>query len=185
LNVAILLILLLIVSLDAFSLSVDRLVSSILVNISVILSGIVIAVSSLFVLREKLGQVIRYVYISAGYWRANIRATVRYVLFSIAFHFVSVVRLGFSFVLVGSEIPLADLIAIYCILALGMSVVFTPGNIGVKELSIVFIAGFFFIDSESALNAAIVDRVAGLAVTILIGGPFTLWFLKREKQVYG
>jgi uncharacterized membrane protein YbhN (UPF0104 family) len=185
LNVALLFLLLFIASLDAFSLSLDRIRLSLGDYIGAALAIVVLSASISFAFRAKIYRVVRYMYISAGYWFSNVRATLKYLISSTTFHLVSAARLWLSFALVGSVIPIADITAIYCIMALGMSVAFTPGNIGVKELSIVFIAGFFSIDSELALNAAIVDRVAGLTMTFLIGGPFTLTFLKKEKQMHG
>lgn len=80
------------------------------------------------------------------------------------------VRLWLSFLAVGHTLSLNDTVIIYCLLAIGLSWAFTPGNIGIKEAATVFISAIFGIDISIALAASIVDRVASMLVILLIGG---------------
>ncbi len=79
-------------------------------------------------------------------------------------------RLWLSFLAVGYSIGIWDMVTIYCVLAVGLSWAFTPGNLGVRETAIVIVSSLFGIDISTALAASIVDRAASMIVIIIVGG---------------
>jgi uncharacterized membrane protein YbhN (UPF0104 family) len=103
-------------------------------------------------------------------WVENMPRLLWYVVATLAFQGLGALRLWLAFSLVGYTPTLTEICVLYAALAAGLSWAITPGNLGVKEAAIVLLAAIVGINTETALAASIVDRIASLSMVFLIGG---------------
>ena len=89
------------------------------------------------------------------------------------------VRLFFAAKFIGGEPDLWQVIVIHLFLSATLVVSLTPGNLGIREGGIYFIATYLGGDANSLVLAGLVDRVAGLIPTLLVGG-MSFWSLSNE-----
>lgn len=137
----------------------------------IVLSIIALSLLALLITKTKIGEkVITQLSKGLALWSNKPTQISKFVALVAMLNIVTCVRLWLSFLAVGHTLSLNDTVIIYCLLAIGLSWAFTPGNIGVKEAATVFISAIFGIDISIALAASIVDRVASMLVILLIGG---------------
>ena len=103
-------------------------------------------------------------------WVENPLLFARFLVEIVALHALAAFSLWLSFYYVGTSLSTTEICILYSVLAAGLSWTITPGNLGVKEAGIVLLAIILGIDAEIALAASIVDRIASLFVTLVIGG---------------
>jgi len=103
-------------------------------------------------------------------WANKPKLIALFISSAITLNILTGLRLWLSFLSVGFSVGVWDIVTIYCILTVGLSWAFTPGNLGVRETAIVLVSSLFGIDISTALAASIVDRAASLVVIILVGG---------------
>ena len=74
-----------------------------------------------------------------------------------------------AFSMVGPVPAVATLIAIYALVQATSFIVITPGNIGIQDLGFAVIAVAFGSEPAVAAAAALIVRISGVAVTVLVG----------------
>jgi uncharacterized membrane protein YbhN (UPF0104 family) len=137
----------------------------------IVLSLIALPLLALLIIKTKIGKkVITQLNKGIALWSNKPAQISKFLALIAMLNTLTCVRFWLSFVAVGYTLSLSDAVTIYCLLAIGLSWAFTPGNIGVKEAATVFISAIFGIDISIALAASIVDRVAAMLVILLIGG---------------
>ncbi|MBL4673263.1 MAG: flippase-like domain-containing protein [Arenicella sp.] len=135
------------------------------------LSLIALSLSVLLIIRTKFGKKILTQLIKGlALWSNKPAQIGKFVTLVALLNIVTCLRFWLSFTAVGHTLSLNDAVIIYCLLAIGLSWAFTPGNIGVQEAATVFISAIFGVDISIALAASIVDRAASMLVILLIGG---------------
>lgn len=141
---------------------------------NIVLGAIALALAIIIVLaiarREQAYEFTKKVARGMRLWIRDPRRFLRYILETLAMHGLTALRLWLAFHFVGTTLTLAEISVLYAALAVGLSWTVTPGNIGVKEAGIVILAAILGIDTEAAIAASIVDRIASLTITIIIGG---------------
>ena len=103
-------------------------------------------------------------------WISDPLRFLRYIVETLVMHGLTALRLWLAFYYIGTTLTLAEMCVLYAALAAGLSWAVTPGNLGVKEAGIVMLAAILGIDTEAAVAASIVDRIASLIITITVGG---------------
>ena len=103
-------------------------------------------------------------------WVENPLLFARFLIEVFALHALAALNLWLAFYYVGTSLSITEICILYAVLAAGLSWTITPGNLGVKEAGVVLLALSLGIDAEHALTASIVDRIASLFVTVIIGG---------------
>lgn len=103
-------------------------------------------------------------------WTADRLQLVHYVGQTLLMQALAGLRLWLAFGYVGTPLSLIEIAVLYAALAAGMSWAVTPGNIGVKEAAIVVLAVIIGVDADAAVAASIVDRIASLIITVVVGG---------------
>lgn len=134
--------------------------------IAVLALGIVFAIvrrESVLALANKIVRGLRL-------WTEDPLLLARYLVEALIFHGLTALRLWLAFNYVGTSLSVTEMCVLYAALAAGLSWAVTPGNIGVKEAAIVILAAILGIDTDAAVTASIVDRIASLFVTLTIGG---------------
>ena len=103
-------------------------------------------------------------------WVENPLLFARFLVEILALHALAAFNLWLAFYYVGTSLSTTEISILYTVIAAGLSWTITPGNLGVKEAAVVLLAVILGIDAETALAASIVDRIASLFVTIVVGG---------------
>lgn len=102
-------------------------------------------------------------------WQNKHRALGVFLISMLLMHILTAMRLYWAFSLSGVSLTFQEIFAIYGVLALGLLLNLTPGNLGIKEVGIVALAGMMGIDESIAFSAAILDRIAATVVVIGTG----------------
>lgn len=138
--------------------------------LGVLTATLVAAAAALYLRRELFLKFIHKVARGMGLWIEDLPRLFRFIAATLFFHGLSAFRLWLAFGFVGHALSLTEICVLYAALAAGLSWAVTPGNLGVKEAAIVLLAAILGIDTETALAASIVDRIASLAIVLAVGG---------------
>jgi uncharacterized protein (TIRG00374 family) len=138
--------------------------------LGVIVAILIAAAAALYLRREMFLNFVSKVVRGMGLWVEDLPRLFRFFAATLFFHGLSAFRLWLAFSFVGPTLSLTEICVLYAVLAAGLSWAVTPGNLGVKEAAIVLLAAILGIDTETALAASIVDRIASLAIILAVGG---------------
>jgi len=107
-----------------------------------------------------------------GVWYRDIALLSKFAFISLLLFVMSTLKIGLSFNVVGAELSLLEACFLQACVTVAFAFSLIPGNVGVREGMLVGLAMLTGVEVETAFLAALIDRVAILLPTLLLGPLF-------------
>lgn len=132
----------------------------------------------------RLASFVRTFRTGMALWLHDRRGLTIFLAWTFLFFGAQALRLWLAFLSVGVRVDFGSMLVIQAMAAVAFILALTPGNIGIKEGSIVFAASLLGVDPEIALLASLVDRSVTLIVTAAFGLFNTRFLSSRTSLGY-